>query len=87
MIDSSGQPNDGFLWGNLLWVGRQSECDAAQRHKPLLIDPRSSNFRPYVSSDFTPFKVNFFSVFARHNSELQQHTNLLKDEVSTLIIA
>ena len=79
MLDSSGEPKPGFIYGNNYWLGVQSQCLDSTNVSPLILNEEvklnNSKFRN-VEEEFPPFDVNYFVAYFRHNSTLQYHTRL-----------
>ncbi|XP_039315271.1 nose resistant to fluoxetine protein 6 isoform X2 [Solenopsis invicta] len=76
ILDSSGNPKPGFLYGNNFWLGSRSQClDTTNRipfpiaEKQILNNTRYRN----PQNEFAPFKVNYIVAHLRHNSTLQYH--------------
>ncbi|XP_023287538.1 uncharacterized protein LOC111673871 [Orussus abietinus] len=79
MLDSSGEPKPGFIYGNNYWLGSRSQCQDASNRVPLVLVERekrnNSRFRN-IEEEFPPFELNYFVAHFRHNSTLQYHVRL-----------
>ncbi|XP_063981119.1 nose resistant to fluoxetine protein 6-like [Diachasmimorpha longicaudata] len=76
VLDSSGQPKSGFLYGNNYWLGSEGQCYDTLNSAPFALSPKIlKNNSIYRKSDeeLAPFKLNFFVVYIGHNSTLQYH--------------
>jgi hypothetical protein len=79
VLDSSGEPRPGFVYGNNYWLGSRSQCtDTVNRAPFLLKDDVMRNNSRYrdVREEFPPFGVNYFVAHFRHNSTIQYHVRL-----------
>ncbi|VEN47335.1 unnamed protein product [Callosobruchus maculatus] len=74
-LDASGTPEPGFFYGNNLWIGSHFQCVDISNRKPFEVNKNVPHAMqtPY---DYPPFQMAFTMVYARHNSTLQQHTQL-----------
>ncbi|XP_043488914.1 nose resistant to fluoxetine protein 6-like [Polistes fuscatus] len=76
VIDASGEPKAGFIYGNNYWLGSKSQCEDAGNRNPFLLSEEilrnNSRFR-HIEDEFPPFEVKFFVAYFQHNSTLQYH--------------
>lgn len=79
MLDSSGEPKPGFIYGNNYWLGTRSQCYDSSNRSPLMLEEEvkhnNSKFRN-VKEEFPPFEVHYFVAYFTHNSTLQYHVRL-----------
>ncbi|KAI4476510.1 hypothetical protein M0804_013541 [Polistes exclamans] len=89
VIDASGEPKSGFIYGNNYWLGSRSQCEEAGNKNPFQLTEEvlqnNSRFRP-IQDEFPPFEVKFFVANFRHNSTLQYHIELLLHEQALIIL-
>ncbi|EZA56849.1 Nose resistant to fluoxetine protein [Ooceraea biroi] len=87
MLDSSGEPKPGFLYGNNYWLGSHNQCDDTMNTVPLEISKQdllnNTQYRD-PQKEFPPFKVHYLVAYFRHNSTLQYHVNLHDEDIITL---
>ncbi|XP_046830436.1 nose resistant to fluoxetine protein 6-like isoform X1 [Vespa crabro] len=87
VIDSSGEPMSGFLYGNNYWLGKQSQCEDTNNRIPLTIKENelinNSRYR-HVEDEFPPYKIKYFVAHFRHNSTLQYHIRVYNEDLVTL---
>lgn len=79
VLDSSGEPKAGFLYGNNYWLGSRSQCHDTMNTVPLdIVEQDLLNNTRYRDprKEFPPFDVHYFVAHFRHNSTLQYHVNL-----------
>lgn len=85
VMDSSGVPKPGFVYGNNYWFGIQSQCKDMNNRDPLILIEKeimnNSKYR-HVEDEFPPYEVKYFVAYFKHNSTLQYHVRL-PNEVST----
>jgi len=84
VLDSSGEYQSGFFYGNNYWMGSRSQCIDTMSTVPLQISKRlllNNTLYRDPQKEFPPFKVNYFVAHFKHNSTLQYHTQL-PNEVS-----
>ncbi|CAH1956134.1 unnamed protein product [Acanthoscelides obtectus] len=74
-LDASGTPEPGFFYGNNLWIGSHFQCVDISNRKPFEVNKNVPHAAP-TPYDYPPFQMAFAMVYARHNSTLQQHTQL-----------
>ncbi|CAH1956129.1 unnamed protein product [Acanthoscelides obtectus] len=74
-LDASGTPEPGFFYGNNLWIGSHFQCVDISNRKPFEVNKNVPHAAP-TPDDYPPFQMAFAMVYARHNSTLQQHTQL-----------
>ncbi|XP_015189629.1 PREDICTED: nose resistant to fluoxetine protein 6-like isoform X2 [Polistes dominula] len=82
VIDASGEPRSGFIYGNNYWLGSRSQCEDAGNREPYELSPdvlRNNSKYRHVEEEFPPFKVKFFVANCRHNSTLKYHV-VIPDE-------
>ena len=87
MLDASGQPTSGFISGNNFWMGSRQQCKYLSEKMPYaLSEKKIKNNSVYrnPNKEFPPFQLNFFSVQAHHNSTVQYHIPIPKDDVIAL---
>ncbi|XP_044738248.1 nose resistant to fluoxetine protein 6-like [Chrysoperla carnea] len=80
LMDSSGIPEDGFLWGNNFWLGRETFCYFSQRRKPLPISDKYPTYHNVTETDYFPYSVDFFGAYVTHNSTLQQKVHIYTED-------
>ncbi|XP_043475080.1 nose resistant to fluoxetine protein 6-like [Leptopilina heterotoma] len=87
MLDSSGEPRPGFIYGNNYWLGIRSQCYDSTNKSPMILSERiklnNSLFRN-VKEEFPPFDVHYFVAYFTHNSTLQYHVTLPNENIITL---
>lgn len=89
MLDASGEPRAGFLYGNNFWLGVKTQCTDLHNKNPFQLSPavlKNNSIYRNVNEEFPPFRVNYFAVHFRHNSTLQYHMGILVNEASILIL-
>lgn len=88
MLDSSGEPRPGFIYGNNYWLGIRSQCYDSSNKSPMILSERiklnNSLFRN-VKEEFPPFDVHYFVAYFTHNSTLQYHVTL-PNEVRRILL-
>ncbi|XP_015180903.1 PREDICTED: uncharacterized protein LOC107068712 isoform X2 [Polistes dominula] len=76
VIDASGEPTPGFIYGNNYWLGSKDQCEDVGNRNPFMLSEEmlqnNSKFR-HIEDEFPPFEVKFFVANFRHNSTLQYH--------------
>ncbi|XP_015184250.1 PREDICTED: nose resistant to fluoxetine protein 6-like [Polistes dominula] len=76
VIDASGEPTSGFVYGNNYWLGNKGQCEDAGNRNPFMLSEEilqnNSKYR-HIEYEFPPFEVKFFVANFRHNSTLQYH--------------
>ncbi|KAL0276120.1 UNVERIFIED_CONTAM: hypothetical protein PYX00_003766 [Menopon gallinae] len=77
MLDSSGTPKNGFVWGNNYWLGTYSQCRWTSSKQALLPAKEISAKDP----EFPPFSVDFFIGSFKHNSNYQAKLNVSKEDL------
>ncbi|KAL7303579.1 hypothetical protein TKK_0003736 [Trichogramma kaykai] len=82
MLDSSGVPRAGFVYGNNYWLGSRSQCLDAANRSPLVL--RTSRYVAEPDDEFPPFRPNYLVAHFRHNSSLQLHVRLPNEDLVTL---
>nr|XP_050859870.1 nose resistant to fluoxetine protein 6-like isoform X1 [Vespula vulgaris]XP_050859871.1 nose resistant to fluoxetine protein 6-like isoform X1 [Vespula vulgaris]XP_050859872.1 nose resistant to fluoxetine protein 6-like isoform X1 [Vespula vulgaris]XP_050859873.1 nose resistant to fluoxetine protein 6-like isoform X1 [Vespula vulgaris]XP_050859874.1 nose resistant to fluoxetine protein 6-like isoform X1 [Vespula vulgaris]XP_050859875.1 nose resistant to fluoxetine protein 6-like isoform X1 len=87
VMDSSGIPKPGFVYGNNYWFGIQSQCKDVNNRDPLILVEKeimnNSKYR-HVEDEFPPYEVKYFVAYFRHNSTLQYHVRLPNENLVTL---
>lgn len=79
MLDSSGEPKPGFIYGNNYWLGIRSQCYDSTNKSPLILSERiklNNSLYRNVKEEFPPFDVHYFVAYFLHNSTLQYHVIL-----------
>ncbi|XP_011881904.1 PREDICTED: nose resistant to fluoxetine protein 6-like [Vollenhovia emeryi] len=87
MLDSSGDFQSGFFYGNNYWLGSRSQCIDTMSTVPLQISKsRLLNNTLYrdPQKEIPPFKVNYYAAYLKHNSTLQYHVNFPNEDIITL---
>ncbi|XP_018315300.1 LOW QUALITY PROTEIN: nose resistant to fluoxetine protein 6-like [Mycetomoellerius zeteki] len=87
VLDSSGEFQSGFLYGNNYWLGSRSQCFDTMNTASLQISKRhllNNTLYRDPQKEIPPFKVNYFIAHFKHNSTLQYHVNLANEDVMTL---
>ncbi|KAJ8921442.1 hypothetical protein NQ315_003060 [Exocentrus adspersus] len=75
VMDASGMPESGFIYGNNFWVGSHFECRDISNTRPLEVN-HEKVLHLQTPYDYPPFSLGFFMVHVGHNSSLQLHTHL-----------
>lgn len=87
VLDSSGLPKSGFLYGNNFWLGKRSQCADLSVRRPLPIRKKmilnETLYRPPIH-EYPPFEFRYFLATARHNSTMQYHMHLKTEDVIML---
>jgi len=87
-LDSSGEFESGFLYGNNFWLGSRSQCFDIMNRTPFEFAKRhifnNTRYRN-PQNEFPPFQLNYFVAYLRHNSTLQYHVNI-PNEVSSFFL-
>ncbi|XP_045482745.1 nose resistant to fluoxetine protein 6-like [Harmonia axyridis] len=76
VLDASGQPEPGFLYGNNLWLGSRTHCLDIPNQRPLEINHQKVASAPPTEFDYPPFELKFVKAFLNHNNTLQYHTQM-----------
>ncbi|XP_003424053.1 nose resistant to fluoxetine protein 6-like isoform X2 [Nasonia vitripennis] len=87
MLDSSGEPKPGFIYGNNYWLGSRSQCLDTRNRAPFVLhsDVMGNNSRlREPSQEFPPYGVNYFVAYFRHNSTMQYHVRLPNEDLVSL---
>ncbi|KYN22734.1 Nose resistant to fluoxetine protein 6 [Trachymyrmex cornetzi] len=87
VLDSSGEFQSGFLYGNNYWLGSRIQCFDMMNTAPLQISERhllNNTLYRDPQNEIPPFKVNYFAAHFKHNSTLQYHISLPNEDVMTL---
>ncbi|KAI4472873.1 hypothetical protein M0802_016451, partial [Mischocyttarus mexicanus] len=87
VLDASGEPSPGFVYGNNYWLGNRAQCEDVSNQTPISISEdklqNNSRYRP-VEDEFPPYEVKYFVANFRHNSTLQYHVGLPTDNLIQL---
>ncbi|XP_057326119.1 nose resistant to fluoxetine protein 6-like [Microplitis mediator] len=87
VLDASGEPRPGFVYGNNLWPGIKSQCLDLENTKPLQMDPdmlkNNSKYRN-INEEFPPYHLNYFVALFYHNSTLQYQLHIKYDDLLSL---
>lgn len=84
VLDSSGQPKPGFVYGNNFWLGLKTQCLDLDNHKEHAVSPeniKNNSIYRNVNEEYPPFKVNYFAAHFHHNSTLQYHVGMPNDVI------
>ncbi|KYN44570.1 Nose resistant to fluoxetine protein 6 [Trachymyrmex septentrionalis] len=87
VLDSSGEFQSGFLYGNNYWLGSRIQCFDTMNTASLQISKRhllNNTLYRDLQKEIPPFKVNYFAAHFKHNSTLQYHINVPNEDVMTL---
>ncbi|XP_015175156.1 PREDICTED: nose resistant to fluoxetine protein 6 isoform X2 [Polistes dominula] len=87
VIDASGKPMSGFIYGNNYWLGSRSQCEDANNKNPFLLSKtelRNNSRYRRIEDEFPPYKVKYFVANFRHNSTLQYHVVLPAEDMMIL---
>ncbi|XP_043488915.1 nose resistant to fluoxetine protein 6-like [Polistes fuscatus] len=87
IIDASGEPVSGFIYGSNYWLGSRSQCEDAKNGDLLVLSKESlrnnSRYRN-IKEEFPPFEVKFYVANFRHNSTIQYYIPLPKQDLMIL---
>ncbi|CAG9765415.1 unnamed protein product [Ceutorhynchus assimilis] len=83
VLDSSGRPPVGFLYGDNLWIGSHTQCIDIQNRKQFEIRLEKANHTD-TPFDYPPYQLRFAMVMMLHNSTFQYHMRLPLDYVVQL---
>ncbi|CAG5095629.1 Similar to nrf-6: Nose resistant to fluoxetine protein 6 (Caenorhabditis elegans) [Cotesia congregata] len=87
ILDSSGEPKSGFIYGNNFWLGSKSQCLDLENTKPLELDPvflKSVSKYRNIDEEFPPFHLNYFIAHFYHNSTHQYQCRLRNEDLISL---
>ncbi|XP_043504601.1 nose resistant to fluoxetine protein 6-like [Polistes fuscatus] len=87
VIDASGEPMSGFVYGNNYWLGSRSQCEDASNKSPFLLtetELRNNSRYRRIENEFPPYEVKYFVANFRHNSTLQYHVVIPEEDLITL---
>lgn len=88
VLESSGTPGPGFLYGNNYWLGSRTQCHDTMNKDSLQIKEEdlinNTRYRD-PQKEFPPFKVHYFAAYIRHNSTLQYHLNIFTEVSSEML--
>ncbi|XP_050303803.1 nose resistant to fluoxetine protein 6-like [Anthonomus grandis grandis] len=83
VLDASGAPSEGFLYGNNLWIGLHMQCKDLSNTKPFEIRNDKINHTK-TAWDFPPYDLAFAVVMIKHNSTVQLRMRLPLDNIAQL---
>jgi hypothetical protein len=82
VLDSSGEPNSGFLLGNNFWLGSPNVCKHVNEELKLTLSDRfERTMKKDLLTSLSPFEVQFRVVHAKHNSPWQVQMKVLSENV------
>ncbi|KAG5325378.1 NRF6 protein, partial [Pseudoatta argentina] len=87
VLDSSGEFQSGFLYGNNYWLGSRIQCFDTMNTASLRISERhllNNTLYRDPQKEIPSFKVNYFVAHFKHNNTLQYHVNIPNEDVMTL---
>ncbi|XP_055608039.1 uncharacterized protein LOC129755528 [Uranotaenia lowii] len=82
ILDASGTPEPGFMWGHNHWIGSEKGCESAR--SPLSItrsDRYQRHMNPNLIAALAPFEVDFRIVHARHQSAWQVEMKFMSENI------
>ncbi|XP_071442364.1 nose resistant to fluoxetine protein 6-like [Hetaerina americana] len=83
MLDASGTPGSGFLWGNNYWMGSLSMCRSlVPRTKEIATDGNGSAVIP----DGPPGEVEVFVATFRHRGSPQEHIRVPNEDLLSVAL-
>ncbi|KAK9878821.1 hypothetical protein WA026_003656 [Henosepilachna vigintioctopunctata] len=68
VLDASGHPETGFIYGNNLWIGSRSHCMDISNKKPLEINHAKIKHVAPTPFDFPSYALKFVKIFLKHNN-------------------
>ena len=86
MLDASGRPESGFIWGNNYWLGSQFSCDFLQ--EPPIIHLALNDHRkhyPNLIEITSPISIEYRIFYIKQNSKLQLDLDIF-EKVSIKLI-
>lgn len=85
MLDASGRPESGFVWGNNYWLGSKAACDTINTPVSLFLSTVNDrlNFKNLTETEST-VPVEYRMVYARHYPKFQVDVRIM-DRVSICI--
>ncbi|XP_044738230.1 nose resistant to fluoxetine protein 6-like [Chrysoperla carnea] len=75
IIDASGTPGSGFLWGNNFWEGNHVLCSYITDRIPVTVSPKLPVRHNITDDDYAPYPLHFFGAYILQNSAIQQRYN------------
>lgn len=87
MLDASGVPPWGFINGNNFWLGGKNDCNYISKNYTLSLSQKiqeNNSFYRNSNEEYPPYELHFFAARMRHNSTIQYHIELSKEDVVTL---
>ncbi|XP_063973243.1 nose resistant to fluoxetine protein 6-like [Diachasmimorpha longicaudata] len=87
MLDSSGVPRSGFIYGNNYWIGSKSQCYDTLNPEPLSLHPKwlaNNTLYRNPKEELAPYQLNYFAAHFQHNSTLQYHHRIGNENIMTL---
>ncbi|XP_057340517.1 nose resistant to fluoxetine protein 6-like [Microplitis mediator] len=87
VLDASGEPKPGFIYGNNYWLGWKSQCFDLEIREPLELDKeflKNNSIYRNRDQEFPPFNLNYFIARFHHNSTIQYHFRIKNEDVITL---
>lgn len=80
VLDSSGSPQTGFVFGQNYWLGSIQECEAVRNPIPITLDSRfTRNMKPNLMGATAPFDMEYRVVYAQHESPWQIEVKVLSE--------
>ncbi|XP_077287817.1 nose resistant to fluoxetine protein 6-like [Arctopsyche grandis] len=76
MMDASGMPNGGLVWGGTYWLGSQRQCKATGILKNLPVSPVLGPITVETAKDLPPFPIAYFAAYFQHSSDIQSITHM-----------
>ncbi|XP_015113918.1 nose resistant to fluoxetine protein 6 [Diachasma alloeum] len=87
MLDSSGVPRSGFIYGNNYWMGSKSQCYDILNPEPLALHPKwleNNTLYRNPKEELAPYQLNYFAAQFVHNSTLQYHHRIGNEHMMVL---
>ncbi|XP_015114800.1 nose resistant to fluoxetine protein 6 [Diachasma alloeum] len=87
MLDASGAPKPGFVYGNNFWIGSQSQCHDTNNPEPVVLNPKyMENITLYRNpeEETPPYLVHYFAAKFTHNGTVQYQERLFDEDVIVL---
>ncbi|KAG8225573.1 hypothetical protein J437_LFUL002090, partial [Ladona fulva] len=83
VLDASGTPGSGFLWGNNYWLGSLSMCRYLEPRRPeVILHTNSSN----AVADGPPGEVEVFVATFRHRGSPQEHIRVPNEDLLSVAL-
>ncbi|XP_019872410.1 nose resistant to fluoxetine protein 6 [Aethina tumida] len=76
VLDSSGKPSSGFLYGNNIWLGSDLQCLEIPHRTGMEVNYDRVIRPDPTPDDYPPFSLAFSVAHIKHNSTLQNHAQL-----------